>query len=122
MIIHVYGLCAHLDPVAADAFVIACGFLNEGSGVCLSAAAARYLGDVGSLSTSAAESAFSALEGFLGKAGPSEIDWALEGLSKVAPQCSSETRERIVRLAGDYLGSPKPARRKRAEKLIAAAQ
>jgi hypothetical protein len=122
VIIRTFGVCAHLDPTAADAFEVACGYLDEGAGVCLSAAATRYLGDVGSLSPSAAESAFSALDRFLDKAGSNEVDWALESLAKIAPLRGAVTRERMALRAADYLESSKPAQRKRAAKLLNATQ
>lgn len=123
MIIQVFGNCAELNPdIAEKAVDHAKHYLAIQQGVCLSGAAARYLGNVGALSSDHARISFPILLEALDKALPNEVDWILEGFLEIYDNLDEESQRKIVRGAAPFSDAPKKSTRQRVKRVIAKAE
>lgn len=119
MTIHTFGLCAKLNPEpAVSAVEKAKQYLDENAGVCLTSAAATYLGNIGELSSNEAQRVFPLLESAIETASLNEVDWILESFYKIFKNVDEKTKEKIVDCAKLYAKSSKKSQQKSAEKLL----
>lgn len=119
MLIMALGYCAHLNQkIALKGTRFAKNYLQENQGVCLSGAAAIYLGHIGALSVKAAKQVFPILSNALDNASVNEVDWILEALLKISANLNIAGKKIIVNYAKSFLGAPKNITRKRAGKII----
>ncbi len=119
MLIQVFGYCAKLNTRAALKGVgYAQNYIEENAGVCLSGAAARYLGYVGALSREQAETVFPVLKNALESASENEVDWILEAFYKIVENLNENKKEQVFKYASFCLDSRKKSTVKRAEKIL----
>lgn len=119
MLIQVFGYCAKLNPrKALKGIEYAQSYLDEKAGVCLSGAAARYLGYVGALSGEQAETVFPALYNALKSASENEVDWILEAFYNLFENLNENAKAKVFQYAASCLKSRKKSTVKRAEKIL----
>ena len=119
MIIRTMGFCAHLDSVTAgEAVPYAQEYICEKEGLCIASSADLFLGDYGSISSEAAETAFPILEISISNCLRNEEDWLLEVFMKIARKLNKDRREIIKRFAVQCRNAPKKATQKRVDRLL----
>lgn len=119
MLISVFGYCARDNPDSAKKAVEhATRYIASKQGVCLTGAAARYLGNIGALSSRDAQAVLPVLAGALDEALPNEVDWILEGFLKIFDNLDPDGQRIVIRLAAGYQDAPKKATRGRVKKIL----
>ena len=119
MIIQVFGYCAKLNTAfALKGFEYAKRFIDENAGVCLSSAAALYLGYIGELSKEQTKKVFPVLKNALETASENEVDWILEAFCRLFDNLDKEEKIQVCKYSELYLNSRKKSTIKRAEKIL----
>jgi len=112
MILHAFGLCAKLNPVAAKSvFHLMDDYVSAESGACLLGRAIDYLGFVGGLSGRDAEKAVPYLEA-AAAIDPKLARRVLASLEKVRAMCGGSMEKRALALAARLWGSLKRGSRR----------
>ncbi len=105
MIIHTFGLCAHLVPeTAAKAFRFAEGYMAQDSGACLWGATIKYLGFFGGITAANAQRAFPLLAKALMDL-PKQARQILYALNNLIPAADPTLLTSIENAAQPFLGS-----------------
>lgn len=119
MIIMTCGYCSALNPqIAKKGISYAKCFIREKQGVCLSGAAERFLGFMGSVSPEFADEVFPILLDAYEDPLPNEMNWILEAFLKIMDKVNSNYQKIIIECATEQMEAFKPSTIKRAEKII----
>ncbi len=118
MIIHTFGLCAHLAPDKAEkVFPYAKQFMNGDSGACLWGAAIKYLGFFGATGPESAEQAFPLLAAALEDL-PKQARQTLTALLHLAPSASPQLKTKIREQIQPQLDSESKSAAREARKIL----
>jgi hypothetical protein len=122
MIIRAFGFCARQNEAwAKKALPFARTFVLSKEGLCLRAAADRFLGDYGSLSRKDAATVMPILQSSIRNLVMNEEDWILEAFMLIAALVDAESKAKILSFAKRCERAPKKstqARDKRVTKLL----
>ncbi len=119
MVIRTFGYCAkYNDEVSAKGIPYARDYIREQQGVCLSGAAERYLGDLGSVSKAYSQAVYPILIEAYDNAIPNEIDWIFEAFINIAPHLEIDKKQVINACASEHLNATRKTTVKRALKII----
>lgn len=118
MIIRTFGLCANLNPKAAEeALAKAKIFLKEDSGACLWNRTMIYLGYLGAVSEKYAQKAFPILEKAFTSV-PKQENAVLEAVERMIPVLDGQTKTKVQKFAEKHSKSSKSNIKTRATKII----
>jgi hypothetical protein len=118
MMLHVFGLCAKLNPGVAQKALPKCKqFLKEDSGTCLWDRSITYLGYLGAISESVAIEVFPILENTLVSI-PARTTRILEGFERMVPVMHDSLKNKTGKIAEKYAGHKSPGIKSRALKIL----
>jgi hypothetical protein len=118
MILHVFGLCATLDPVfSKKALPKSRQFLQENSGMCLWDRSITYLGYLGAVSEKYATDVFPDLESAL-ESLPERTTRIFEGFERMLPVLGENLRKRLKKVAEKYACDKSPSVKSKAVRVL----
>jgi hypothetical protein len=119
MIIRTFGFCAGLNEAwAKKAIPFAKAYVESKEGLCLRAAADRFLGDYGALSEKNAAAVMPILQASIRNLARNEEDWILEAFIEIAELVDAESKAKIIGFAKRFRQGPKKSTQARAKKLL----
>lgn len=120
MMVHTFGLCAHLDPDAARGiFKEATGYLDPSHGTVLRDRAITYLGYMGAVSRKDCNKCFPRLiESF--DLHPDRVPRVLESLERMVGVMSAKQKAEATAYASEYAEHAKPSLKSRGKRLLKA--
>jgi len=119
MIIRTFGYCARANEAwAKKDLPFAQAYVESKDGLCLRAAADRFLGDYGALSPKNAAAVLPILQTSIKSLVMNEEDWILEAFTQIAALVDSESKAKILLFAKRCERAPKKNTQARAKKLL----
>jgi hypothetical protein len=118
VILHVFGLCARLDPVISKkALPKSRQFLKENSGMCLWDRSITYLGYLGAVSEKYAIDVFPDLEAALASL-PERTTRIFEGFERMIPVLNESLRKNLGNIAEKYTADKSPSVKSKAARVL----
>jgi len=117
MTLHVFGLCAKLEPqTSLKAFSKAEQFLKENSGMCLWDRSITYLGYIGSISEKEAVKIFPVLEKCIVSI-PGRIPRIFEGFERMIPVLDSKLKSKLKDISDKFANNTSSTIKSKAKRL-----
>jgi hypothetical protein len=118
MTLHVFGLCAKLNPDLSQKALPKCKqFLKEDSGTCLWDRSITYLGYLGAVSEKTAIEVFPILESTLVTI-PERTTRIFEGFERMIPVLNTSLKSKMKKVAGKYANDKSPSIKSKASKIL----